>query len=73
METQVPRRLVTRQVARQRVGGISCTTEYRLLTKDPTWPRPRQITPGISGYYEDELDRWIEARQETSKRGSDQT
>jgi predicted DNA-binding transcriptional regulator AlpA len=58
------RRFVSRPAARHRAGDISRATEQRLLKHDPTWPRPRQISPGKSAYDEAELDAWLETRPE---------
>jgi predicted DNA-binding transcriptional regulator AlpA len=55
------RRIVRRQAARQR-AGISRTTEFRLRQSDPTWPRVVELTAQLTGYFEDELDAWLEAR-----------
>jgi predicted DNA-binding transcriptional regulator AlpA len=55
------RTIVRRQVARKRTG-ISRTTEHRLIRNDPTWPRIVELTAQLTGYFEDELDAWLEAR-----------
>jgi predicted DNA-binding transcriptional regulator AlpA len=57
--------LVTRREGRRRAGNISRTSEHRLLKQDPSWPRPVEITPGLTGYYLDELEAWIESRPRT--------
>jgi predicted DNA-binding transcriptional regulator AlpA len=55
--------LITRRAARKRAGDLSRTTEHRLL-KDPGsgWPRPVQITRGLSGYLTAEIDSFIAKR-----------
>jgi prophage regulatory protein len=57
---------ILRRAAARKRAGISRTTEFRLIRGDPTWPRVVQITPGLTGYFEDELDAWIEARPRVS-------
>jgi predicted DNA-binding transcriptional regulator AlpA len=57
-----PERLITRREARRRAGGISRSTEHRLLKRDPDWPRPVQITPGLTGYVEHEFGRFLARR-----------
>jgi predicted DNA-binding transcriptional regulator AlpA len=57
-----PKRLLSRREARKLAGNISRTTEFRLLRDDPDWPKPVQISAGLSGYVEEELQAFIEAR-----------
>ncbi len=54
--------IITRREGRRRVGGISRTTEHRLIRTDPSWPKPVQISATLTGYMEAELTAWIEAR-----------
>lgn len=42
--------------------GVSRKTLWRLRRTDPTFPLPRQITRGISGWLESDLDAWLQAR-----------
>jgi predicted DNA-binding transcriptional regulator AlpA len=55
-------KIISRREARKRVGDISRTTEHRKARNDPTWPLPVQISPGLTGYIEAEIERWIQAR-----------
>jgi predicted DNA-binding transcriptional regulator AlpA len=55
--------LILRREARKRAGGISRTTEHRLLRDASSgWPRPVQITEGLSGYVSEEVDRFVASR-----------
>lgn len=42
--------------------GFKRTTLYRQIAADPTFPRPRQITGGLIGFLESEIQDWIESR-----------
>jgi predicted DNA-binding transcriptional regulator AlpA len=57
------KRIISRREFRKRLGGISRTTEYRLSQAgDRQFPQVVEITPGLSGYYEDEADLYIASR-----------
>ena len=57
-----PTRIISRREFRKRLGGISRTTEFRLRKREPDFPRLVWISPGLSGYYEDEASTFISAR-----------
>ena len=61
--------IVRRPAARKR-AGISKTTEWRLIQNDPTWPSVVQVTAGLTGYFEHELDAWLEGRQRRRRTGA---
>jgi predicted DNA-binding transcriptional regulator AlpA len=44
--------------------ALSCSrkTLWRIRRTDPSFPQPRKITAGISGWLQSDLDKWLEAR-----------
>ena len=55
--------LVRRSEARAMCGGISKSTEYRLLSDpDSGWPRPVAISRALTGYSARELNDFIATR-----------
>jgi predicted DNA-binding transcriptional regulator AlpA len=62
-------RIISRREFRKRLGGISRTTEHRLSKAgDPNWPQLVEVSPGLTGYYEDEADLYIAARPRIAPR-----
>jgi predicted DNA-binding transcriptional regulator AlpA len=56
-------RIISRREFRKRLGGISRATEFRESKKGhPNWPRLVYITGLLTGYFEDEADRYIASR-----------
>ena len=53
---------ILRRTAARKKAGISRTTEFRLLREDPTWPSVVELRPGLTGYYEHEIEAWLKAR-----------
>ncbi len=53
------KRVISRREFRRRLGNISRTTEFRISKGDPAFPQLVQMTPGMTGYYEDEADAYI--------------
>ena len=56
------KRIIGRREFRKRLGNISRTTEFRLSKSDPAFPRLVQVTPGLTGFFEDECNDYIAAR-----------
>jgi predicted DNA-binding transcriptional regulator AlpA len=54
--------IISRREFRKRLGDISRTTEFRMREADPNFPQVVWITPGKSGYFEDEAAAYIRAR-----------
>jgi predicted DNA-binding transcriptional regulator AlpA len=52
-----PLRLITRREARQRLGGISRATEWRMIQRGAL-PRPRTFG-NRTGYLSTEFDVWL--------------
>ena len=42
--------------------GLSTSSVWRRTQDDPTFPRPRRLGPSAIGWFEDEVDAWLEAR-----------
>jgi predicted DNA-binding transcriptional regulator AlpA len=55
-------RLITRSEFRRRCGNIGRTTEWRYIRHDPDWPRLVEITPGLTGYVEEEAEDFLRRR-----------
>jgi predicted DNA-binding transcriptional regulator AlpA len=56
------KRLISQTELRARMGNIGRTTLWRLQTSDPTFPTQVEISPGRSGFYEDEVEAYIASR-----------
>ncbi len=56
------KRIISRREFRKRLGDISRTTEFRLSKSDPNFPQLVWMSPGLSGYFEDEAEVYIGAR-----------
>lgn len=41
---------------------VSRWTVYRIAETDPTFPREREISPGVRGRLEHEFDEWLRSR-----------
>jgi predicted DNA-binding transcriptional regulator AlpA len=55
-------RILTPREAWRRGGNMSKTTDWRLRQTDPTYPRRVQVSPGKTGYVEEEWEAWLAAR-----------
>jgi predicted DNA-binding transcriptional regulator AlpA len=56
-------RIISRREFRKRLGGISRTTEHRLSKAgDPNFPELVWVSPGLTGYYENEAQTYIDTR-----------
>ncbi|MCC6709719.1 MAG: AlpA family phage regulatory protein [Gammaproteobacteria bacterium] len=51
--------------------GLSKPTIYRKM-RDPAenWPRPVNLGPNSRGWFEDEIDAWLESRQVAAQDGA---
>lgn len=49
-----------------RVGG-SVSLVWKLAAEDPDFPKPVRVTPGITGFVEDEVDAFITAKIDQSR------
>jgi len=56
------KRLISQTELRARLGNIGRTTLWRLQVSDPAFPAPVEISPGRSGFYEDEVEAYIASR-----------
>lgn len=45
-----------------KLGGISNTTLWR-IRKNPDFPLPVELRPGVPAWLEGEVDRWIASRR----------
>jgi predicted DNA-binding transcriptional regulator AlpA len=52
-------KIVLRPVARKQLGDICAATEYRLGQTDPDFPRRVEVSPGLTGYFQHELDEYL--------------
>jgi predicted DNA-binding transcriptional regulator AlpA len=55
------KRIISRREFRKRLS-ISRTTEFRLSKREADFPQLVWVSPGLSGYFEDEADAYIAAR-----------
>jgi predicted DNA-binding transcriptional regulator AlpA len=55
-------RILTPREAWRRGGNMSKTTDWRLRQSDPTYPERVQVSPGRTGYVEEEWEAWLAAR-----------
>jgi prophage regulatory protein len=68
MQLQTPRNILRTKEATKKVG-LGPTTLYYMRTPsnrrfDASWPKPIRLGPNAIGYYEDELDAWLQSREE---------
>lgn len=47
--------------------GIGCTKLYELIKSDPNFPTKVRISERACGFFDDELDRWLEDRRENPR------
>jgi len=52
---------IIREAERKRKTGISSTTAWR-MEKKGKFPERIQISDGLSGWYESEVDEWVATR-----------
>ena len=55
--------LISRRAVGRRLADSSISTVKRLEKDDPDFPKRVVVTPGRIGFYEDEVDAWISARE----------
>jgi predicted DNA-binding transcriptional regulator AlpA len=60
-EVLTPRKLIDADSVRERVGGLSLPTLWRMRQKG-TFPEPVRVSPGRVAWYADEIDEWIASR-----------
>lgn len=62
-ESRTPKKIIRLRGAMER-SGLSKTTIYR-LSNDPAsdFPKPVRPTPHTVGWYESEIDAWVESRR----------
>jgi predicted DNA-binding transcriptional regulator AlpA len=53
---------VLRQADQARILGCSRWTIRRIIETDSSYPAQREISRGISGVFEHELQSWLESR-----------
>jgi prophage regulatory protein len=46
----------------KKLGGCSRVTLWRTRQRDPSFPAPVEISPGVIGFLEHELDAWLEKK-----------
>lgn len=46
------------QEAGRRIG-VGVSSVYQLRRDDPTFPKPREVLPGVFRFVRDELDAWL--------------
>lgn len=63
----IPERVFLRRADVERVTGFSISTLYR-LAKSGDFPRPVKIGARASGWIAGEVQAWIEARIEASRK-----
>ena len=63
LESRTPKKIIRLRGAMER-SGLSKTTIYR-LSHDPAsdFPKPVRPTPHTVGWYECEIDAWVESRR----------
>ena len=57
---------ILRQSEQAKRLGCSRWTVRRIGADDPTYPKTVQVSPGIEGVFEDELEAWLESRRVAS-------
>jgi predicted DNA-binding transcriptional regulator AlpA len=63
---EAPTTILPKLTVRQRLGGISDTTLWRLERRGD-FPRSIKISPGRVGYRESEVEAWIARRAEDAR------
>lgn len=54
---------IMREAEVREVTGL-CSKTRRKMTRLGEFPSPVWITPGVTGYMSDEIQRWLESRRE---------
>ncbi len=67
--TRKPDRIIPEPQTRERLGGISRTTLWR-MTRAGIFPRPMRISPGRIGWRESTIEEYLEAREREAARFS---
>ncbi|ARA79534.1 hypothetical protein ALP26_00035 [Pseudomonas savastanoi pv. glycinea] len=60
--------IIRRKAVCKKLGGINPSTLWRLERNDPSFPASVQLSGGIVGWFEHDLDHWLESK--TAKRHS---
>jgi len=56
------RKIIRRNEFRNNLGGISETTFWR-LSQEPDFPKKVMLSKRLIGYYQDEVEEYINSRQ----------
>lgn len=55
-------RILRRPAVCEKLGGINETTLWRISRDDPSFPSAIQINKRIPGWFEHEIDAWLEQK-----------
>ena len=54
--------IIRRKAVCKKLGGINPSTLWRLERNDPSFPPSVQLSGGIVGWFEHDLDHWLESK-----------